>query len=599
MDQRQASSRQDLNDGIAPPRAITNQAAARLLDRIAQLLEAKGENPYRVRAYREAAAQIEAMQTNLRELWQEGKLETIPRVGPSIAAKLAEFLKTGRSSYLEELQRSVPQGIERLLEVPGIGPARARFLSEHLGIHTPEDLIEAAEAHRIRALPGFGERSEQRLLIEARRWAQRERRLLLGTAWPIAQEIINLLKADPAIEQVSMGGSLRRMRETVGDVDLLAAAAVPEVASLRFSQLPIVREVLASGPTKVSVLLESGLQVDLRVVEPASWGAALQHFTGSKQHNIHLRDLAIGRGLKLNEYGIYDIATGRRIGGEVEEDVYHALELDWIPPELREDRGEIQAAAEHTLPVLVELSDLHGDLHVHTAWSDGSVSIEAMAVAAREFGLDYIAVTDHSQSLTIAHGLNLARYREQRHEIDALNQRLAPFRIFAGAEVDILTDGSLDLPADVANELDYVAVSIHSRFQMDREQMTQRIIRGISHPFVNTLSHPTGRIIDRRPGYDIDLEAILRVAARNGVAVEINSAIDRLDLDDIWVRRAKELGCRLVVNSDSHGPDQFTNLRFGVAVARRGWLTSADLVNTLPLEGFSSWLRQRKRQRTA
>ncbi|HUX87301.1 MAG TPA: DNA polymerase/3'-5' exonuclease PolX [Chloroflexota bacterium] len=578
---------------------ITNQAAARMLNRIAQLLEAKGESPFRVRAYREAAAQIEAMQTSVSALARAGTLESIPGVGPSIAAKLSEYLKTGQCIYLAELQRTVPEGIECLMDVPGIGPARARLLAQHLDVHTPEDLIQAAEAHRIRELPGFGPRSEKQLLIEAQRWAQREHRLLLGIAWPIADQLINLLRAEPVIECISLGGSLRRMRETVGDLDILAAAAVPEAATKRFTELPIVREVLASGPTKVSVLLESGLQVDLRVVEPSSWGAALQHFTGSKQHNIHLRDLAIARGLKLNEYGIYETATGRRIGGETEEDVYHALNLEWIPPELREDRGEIQAASDHTLPALVERGDLHGDLHVHTDWSDGKASIETMAEAAKGLDLDYIAITDHSKALTVAHGLNANRLRLQRQAIDELNRKLAPFRIFTGAEVDILPDGSLDISSDVAKSLDYICVSVHSHFKMDRAQMTQRIIRAISHPFVNTLNHPTGRLIDKRPGYEVDLEAVLRCAAARRVAVEINSAIDRLDLDDVWARRAKDLGCRLVVNSDSHLPGGFQNLRFGVAVARRAWLSRRDLVNTLPQDGFVTWLQQARQPRAA
>ena len=577
----------------------TNQGAAHLLNRIAQLLEAKGESPFRIRAYREAAAQIDAMQTSLSTLACEGKIESIPRVGPSIAAKLSEYLKTGRSSYLAELQRSVPEGIECLLDIPGIGPVRARFLAQHLDIHTPEDLIQAAEAHRIREQPGFGARSEKQLLIEAQRWAQREHRLLLGIAWPIAQQIVDLLRVEPVIERVSLGGSLRRMRETVGDLDLLAAAAEPETATKRFTELPIVREVLASGPTKVSALLESGFQIDLRVVEPRSWGAALQYFTGSKQHNIHLRDLALNHGMKVNEYGVYNTASGQRIAGETEEDVYQALNLDWMPPELREDRGEIQAAADHTLPVLVERSDLHGDLHVHTDWSDGTGSIETMAEAARNVGLAYIAITDHSQSLTVTHGLNAERYRQQYQEIDELNRRLTPFRVYAGAEVDILPDGTLDISDDVADRLDYVSVSVHSRFKMDRAQMTQRIIRAISHPLVNTFNHPTGRIIEKRPGYEVDLEAVLRAAAARGVAVEINSAIDRLDLNDIWARRAKDLGCRLVVNSDSHGPGGFQNLRFGIAVARRGWLNRGDLINTMSRDGISAWLRQSRQRRAA
>jgi len=576
-----------------------NRDAASLLERIATLLEAKGENPFRVRAYREAAAHIAAMNENLIAVWKAGQLQSISGVGPSIAAKLDEFLRTGRSGYLDELERSVPPGVERLMNVPGIGPSRARQLVERLQIHSPEELATAAEAHQIRTLPGFGPRSEERLLIEAHRWAQRERRLLLGVAWPIAQQIVDLLRTEPIVLKISAAGSLRRMCETIGDLDLLAASQVPAQAVNRFTRLPIVREVLVHGPTKASVLLESGLQVDLRVVEPESWGAALQYFTGSKLHNIALRDMAIGRGLKLNEYGVFEDRTGRRVGGETEEDVYQALGLEWMPPEIREDRGELQAAASHRLPVLVERSDLRGDLHVHSDWSDGTAGIEAMVRAAMEAGLAYIAITDHSQSLTIAGGLTAAQLHQQRREIDRLNEQLAPFRLFHGCEVDIRPDGSLDFPDDVLAELDYVSVSVHRRFRMGREEMTERIIRALRNPWVNTLNHPTGRLIGQRPGYDVDLEAVLQAAAALGVAVEINSQPQRLDLDDVWARRAKELGCRLVVDSDAHGPAHFRALRYGVAVARRGWLASVDVANTLPTPPFEAWLRRRQPRRAA
>ncbi len=585
--------------GLPNDSAGINQRAGQLLQRIALLLEAKGENPFRVRAYREAAAHIEGMSENLATVWKEGNLESIPGVGPSIAAKLDEFLRTSHSSYLEELQRSLPPAIENLLSVPGIGPRRARQLVESLSIHTPEELAAAAEAHRIRNLPGFGPRSEERLLVEARRWTQRERRLLLGVAWPIATRIVELLRRDPIFIRVSLAGSLRRMRETIGDIDLLAASNVPPKAVERFTRLPIVREVLAHGPTKATVLIESGLQVDLRVVEPESWGAALQYFTGSKLHNIALRDMAIARGLKINEYGIFDERTGRRLGGEIEEDVYRALDLDWMPPELREDRGELQAAAQHNLPVLVERSDLRGDLHVHTDWSDGTAGIEAMAIAARDAGLDYIAITDHSPSLAVAHGLSPERLREQRREIDRVNATLSPFRILQGVEVDILPEGTLDLPDEILGQLDVVSISVHSRFRMTREAMTDRILRAMRHPRVDILNHPTGRLLGQRPGYAVDLEAILQAAADLGVAIEINSQINRLELDDVWSRRAKDLGCRLVVSSDAHGPAHYDTLRYGIAVARRGWLTSWDVVNTLPLPAFEAWLKSRRAHRAA
>lgn len=582
-----------------PPVPPANRAASRLLDQIASLLIAGGANPYRVRAYQEAAIHLAGLPLDVIQLWREGKLQTIPGVGPSIAAKLDEFLRTGHSPYLEELRRTTPVGVERLLEVPGIGPSRARILAERLGIRTPEELAEAAREHRIQELLGFGPLIEQRLRLEAERWAQRERRLLLGVAWPVAAALVEEMRPDPVFTQISVAGSLRRMRETIGDIDILAASESPPAATDHFSRLMSVREVLAHGPAKVSVLLDDGLQVDLLVVEPTQWGSALQHFTGSKEHNIALRNRAIERGQRLNEYGIFEESTGRRLGGATEVDVYRALGLEWIPPEIRENRGEIQAAEKGSLPVLIEVSDLRGDLHVHSDWSDGTASIEEMARAGRDAGLRYIALTDHTQSLAIANGLTPARFREERKILDRLNRELAPFRVFLGAEVDILADGALDLPDDMLNELDYVGVSIHTGFRMGRDQMTERIIRGISHPWVCTLNHPTGRLINRRPGYEVDLEAVLAAAARLGVAVEINSQPNRLDLDDVWARRAKELGCHLIIDSDAHSPADFGLLRYGVAVARRGWLSSPDVMNTLPLPAFQQWLRSRKQRKAA
>lgn len=585
--------------GPRPAVPPSNRSAARFLEQIAQLLIARGDNPYRVRAYQEAAIHLEGMPIDVVDLWHEGKLKTIPGVGPSIAARLDEFLRTGRSAYLEELRRSTPRGVEQLMEVAGVGPARARVLAEQLAIHTPTELAEAARAHRIRSLPGFGRVSEERLLLEAERWAQRERRLLLGVAWPVAHRLVEETREHPVFQEVSVAGSLRRMRETIGDVDLLAASADSARATETFSHLASVREVLSHGTVKISVLLEDGLQVDLLVVEPSAWGSALHHFTGSKEHNIALRTLAISRGFRINEYGVFEDATGRRVAGATEESVYHALNLEWMPPELRENRGEIQAAESGRIPVLVELADLRGDLHVHSDWSDGTASVEEMARAARDFGLAYIALTDHTQSLTVANGLTPARFREQRRVLDELNHELAPFRVFHGAEVDILNDGSLDLPDDLLDELDYVGVSIHTNFRMGRDAMTNRVVKGISHPRVCTLNHPTGRMLNRRPGYELDLERVLKAAADLGVAVEINSQPNRLDLDDVWARQAKDLGCRLMIDSDAHAPSNYDYLRYGTSVARRGWVTSADVQNTFPRPAFERWLATRRRRRAA
>ena len=596
-DQESASSQPNGPAAVAPDDA--NRAAAKVLEQIATYLSIQGENPYRVRAYQEAATHIRAMSTNVLDLWRENRLREIPGVGPSIAQKLGQFLRTGRSPYLEELQQTMPRGVERLLDIDGIGPSRARILAKELDVHTPEELAAAARAHRLRTLPGFGAKLEDRLLLEAQRWSQRDRRLLLGVAWPVADKLVELLRHNPFFRSVSAAGSLRRMKETIGDIDILAASVIPADATEHFVRLPVVKEVLAHGPTKASILLEDDLQVDLRVVEPKEWGAALQHFTGSKEHNIVLRDIAISKGLRLNEYGIFDERSGRRLGGDTEEDVYHLLGLEWMPPEIRENRGEIAAAREHRLPTLVELADLRGDLHVHTNWTDGTASLREMAIAARDAGLSYIALTDHSPSLAVAHGLSIERLREQWEIVDEVNRDLAPFRVLRSAEVDVKNDGALDLPDEILAKLDYVAVSVHTSFGMKRDEMTRRIVRAIQNPYVTTLNHPTGRLINRRPGYDVDLEAVLRAAATAGVAVEINSQINRLDLDDIWSRRAKELGCRLVINSDAHAVGNFRMLRYGTAVARRAWLTSRDVLNTLPLDGLLAFLQRRRRQAAA
>jgi DNA polymerase (family 10) len=567
-----------------------------MLERIADLLSIKGDSQFRVRAYQDAASHIRSMSENVAELGRDGRLTTIPGVGPSIASKLQDWLQHGRSAYLDELARQVPAGVERLLDVPGVGPVRAHQLATKLGVTSPEELAAAAREHRLREIPGFGPRLEEKIAVEAQRWTQRERRLLLGTAWPVARRLVEALQTHPAIRLVSVAGSLRRMRETVGDLDLLAAADDTAAATDAFVHLAEVKEVLAVGTTKATILLHDGLQVDLRVVEPGSWGAALQHFTGSKPHNISLRERAIERGLRLNEYGVFIDRTGRRLGGEIEGDVYRAVGLDWMAPELREDRGEIQAAAEHRLPILVERSDILGDLHVHSNWSDGTASILAMATAARDAGLRYIAITDHTPGLTVAHGLSIERLRQQRSEIAAANEALRPFKVIQGAEVDIRPDGTLDLPDEVLAELDYVSVSVHTHFRMPRDAMTERIVRAIRHPRVCTLNHPTGRLLNRRPGYDVDLNEVLRVAATLGVSIEINSQPDRLDLDDMWARCAKELGCRLIVNSDGHGTAAFDNLIYGVAVARRGWLTSDDVLNTRPLAELLKSIRHPRRR---
>ena len=575
--------------------AISNQEVAALLEDIADLLEVKNENQFRVRAYREAARTIGGMTEDVLKLWEEGRLREIPGVGPSIASKIDEFLRTGRLQYYEELRAQTPVGFTQLLSVPGLGPRRAEILRQKLGVTTLAQLEEALREHRVRGLPGFGEKVEENLLREIERLPQRQRRLLLGVALPAAEEVISLLRGHPAVARISEAGSIRRRVETIGDIDILVASDRPLEVMDAFTTLPIVKETLAKGPTKSSVLTKSNLQIDLRVVRIQEYGSALQYFTGSKSHNIALRDIAIAKGYKLSEYGLFEADTGRVIAQETEDQIYLALGLEPIPPELRENRGELEAAARRELPDLVQLSDICGDLQVHSDWSDGHNSVEEMARAAKDLGLEYIAMTDHSQGLGVAGGLTPERVVEQGALIRDLNRRLAPFRILHGAEVDIRADGSLDYDDTVLRQLDYICISVHNAFGQSRERMTQRVAKALQHPLVHALNHPTGRLIGRRRGYDLDLEEIIRVAAEHGKALEINAQPDRLDLDDVWARRAKEAGVPLVISTDAHELGHLDFMRYGVFVARRGWAEKGDVLNTRSLKSLEAWLHQRRK----
>jgi DNA polymerase (family X) len=564
---------------------VRNSEIASVLDEIADLLDLKGESRYKVAAYRAASSRIGVMSEAVEELWRSGRLEELPGVGQSIAAKIGEYLQSDRSAYLEALRAEVGPSLRQLLLIPGMGPSRARFLHRELGVQTIEQLAEAARQQRIRELPGLGAKTEERILREIERLSQRTHRMLLGIALPAAEEVVGLLKRHPAVRRIHVGGSLRRMEETIGDIDLIASSEDPAAVTEAFARLPMVWEVLGRGDTKASVLTRGNLQMDLRVVEPGSYGAALQYFTGNKPHNIALRDIAIRKGYKLNEYGLFDEKTGRNlVQGEEEIEIYRALGLEWMPPEMRTNRGEIQAAAVGRLPRLIIQKEIRGDLQMHTKFSDGSATLEQMAIACLERGYQYAAVTDHSRSLGVAGGLSMERLRQQRIEIDELNERLSPFRLLAGSEVDILADGSLDFPDEVLAELDFVVVAVHSGFGQSRERVTERVIRALRNPYVDLLAHPTGRLIERRDGYEVDVERVLQAAAGEGVAVEINAAPDRLDLNDTWARRAKELGVMLAINTDAHAPSHLDFMRYGVAVARRAWIERGNVLNALPLE---------------
>jgi DNA polymerase (family X) len=572
-----------------------NADVARMLETIADMLEVKGGSTFRVRAYREAARQVSVLGEDIGETSRRGKLEEIPGIGPSIAEKITDYLSKGRSDYLEELRREIPPSVAELLQVPGLGPRTAQLIYGHLGVSSVTELAEAARQHRLRTVPGLGPKTEEKLLRETERLQQRSRRMLLSVALPAAQEVAALLRENDAVERIEPAGSIRRRLETIGDIDLLCSSRRPAEVMRAFTSLPLVKEVIASGPTKSSILTEDNLQIDLRVVEPAIYGAALQHFTGSRAHNIHLRDLAISQGFKLNEYGLFSQKSGDLVVGSTEEEVYRALGMACPAPELREDRGEVEAALAGTLPALVQESDLRGDLHVHTDWSDGVATVESMVQAAIARGYEYVAITDHSQSLGIAHGLGPERVREQRELIDNLNRRYRPFRILLGTEVEIRGDGSLDFDAATLRLFDIVTASLHSGRGQDREKITGRVVSALCTGAVDIVNHPSGRIINRRAAYEVDLGRLIEEAAALGVALEINGSPDRLDLDDIWARRAKDAGVLLAINSDAHAADQLPFVRWGTYVARRAWLRERDVLNALPLADLLRRLNRLRR----
>ncbi len=560
---------------------IHNQDIAAIFDEIADLLELQEANPFRVRAYRNAARNIRGM-GDLAALAAEGKdLTELPGIGEDLAQKIHEILETGKCKALQELHRQVPAGLEELLALPGLGPKRVKTLYTELSVKTLKQLEKAAQAGEVRALAGFGAKTEQKILeaIGAHRGV--ERRFLLPVAAEYAEPLLAYLRQGPAVEQVVAAGSYRRGRETVGDLDILAIAAHGKPVMAYFVDYDEVDTVVSQGETRSTVILRSGLQVDLRVVPKESFGAALHYFTGSKAHNIRVRRMGQQAGLKINEYGVFK--GEQRVAGATEKSVFQSVKLPFIEPELREDRGEIEAAADKRLPALVELGDLMGDLHTHSVATDGTADIEAMARAAKARGLRYIAVTDHSKRLTMVHGLDAKRLREQLEEIDAVNERLKGLTVLKGIEVDILEDGSLDLPDDVLGELDLVIGAVHGQFNLSRAKQTSRILRAMEHRCFSLLAHPTGRLLGEREPYDVDMERIIRHASERGCFLELNSQPQRLDLTDIHCQMAREEGVLVSINSDGHRVEDFDLLAYGINQARRGWLEAGDVLNARPL----------------
>lgn len=573
---------------------MTNHQVAAVVRGIGDLLEIQGESSFRVNAYREAARQMEATTEDIAAMAAAGRLREISGVGDAIAKKVEELVLTGRLEYYEDLQRRVPPTLVDLLGIPGLGPKKIKLLHEAIGVTSIDDLRTALESGQVAALPGMGQKTADRLVAEIGRWRERTRRTPIGVARPAAEEIVQLMVAAcPDAADIQPAGSLRRWSETIGDIDFVCSSTNPLAVLDCFVGLPAVKEVIGRGGTKASVLTYQNLQMDLRVVPPESYGAALHYFTGSKAHNVKIRTLAQRRGLTLNEYGLAVEATGQVVASRTEAEIYAALAMTWIPPEMREDLGEIELALRDELPRLVALDDIQGELHSHSTWSDGKVDIATMAGAAAARGLHYLAVTDHSHSLAMTGGLDADRVRQQWREIDALNAGGGLPRLLKGIELEILADGSLDFPDDLLAGFDIVIASIHSGFRQDRATITERMLKAARNRHVDVLGHPTGRLIGRRDGYEIDLDAVLRVAAETGVAVEINANPARLDMDAQNARRARELGVAIPIDSDAHAPDNFELLRYGVATARRAWLGPDDVLNARPLDELLAWLRQR------
>ncbi len=563
-------------------RPPSNTEVANALREISLFLEMDGV-PFKPRAYEKAALAVEALDRPLAEIDAKQGVEGIdalPAVGKGIAERIVELLHTGRMRDLEQLRVKRPIDVLGLTAVEGLGPKTAKMLYEELGIRDVRALEKACREGRVRALPHCGAKTEQKILRGIAFLAGAGSRRLLGVALPLAREIEGRLRAIARVEQVAVAGSLRRRKETIGDLDFLVAARDPETVARTFASMPDVEHVYARGATKTLVRLANGMDADLRVVPVESFGAALLYFTGSKAHNVALRRIAQLEGLKLNEYGLFREA--RRLAGRSEEEVYRALGLPFVPPELREDSGEIEAARAGRLPRLIEYGELRGDLQIQTEWTDGAASIEAMARAAKAMGLEYIAITDHTRDLAMAHGCDEAKLLEQAEAIRKLNRRLRGFRVFSGAEVNIREDGSLDVADEALAQLDVVGAAIHTKFRQTRTQMTRRVLRAMENPHVDILFHPTARLIGRREAVALDIDAVIAAAKRTGTVLEIDAMPDRLDLRDEYVRKAVSAGVALAIDSDAHQPGHLAYAdEFGVAVARRGWARAADVVNTL------------------
>ncbi len=563
---------------------MKNKLVAEILYEIADLLDIKGEIFFKTRAYRMAAQTIEMLDEDIETVTKEGRLRSISGVGEALAKKIQEIVETERLDYLEKLKKEVPEGLLGFLEISGLGPKKISALYRNLNITTIEELRKACVDGKLRSLDGFGEITERNIIRGITLKEKTSGRVLLNLAYIDGNSYLEYLKKFDKIDKVSLAGSLRRMKETIGDVDILASSDYADEVMDYFVGYDNVQRVLLKGSTKTSVLLNDNLQVDLRVVKKESYGAALQYFTGSKEHNVKMRGIAIKKGFKLNEYGLFNKETDKYIVGRDEKEVYNKLGLSYVEPELRENRGEIEVASNNKLPDIVGYNDIHGDFHVHSLWSDGTDSIETIADHAQKLGYEYVCIADHSQSLKVANGLSEDRVVKKIKEIEKINKKLKDFRVFCGTECDIKPDGTLDYSDSILKKFDFVGVGIHISFKMDKEEITQRIIKAMENKYVNFVAHPTCRIIGRREPFDLDIDKIFDVARETNTFLEINCFPDRLDLNDIHSKMAKEKNVQFVLGTDAHNLNHLSFMQFGIATARRGWLEKKDILNTYSLK---------------
>ncbi|MBI2101378.1 DNA polymerase/3'-5' exonuclease PolX [Candidatus Woesearchaeota archaeon] len=573
---------------------MKNIEVAELLNEIADYLEfgTDAKDRFKIRAYRKAALVIEGLSEDIEQVWKEGRLEDLPGIGEGIAKKIDEFLRTGKLKHLDELKKKTPVDMEGLGKIEGVGPKTILKLYRELKIKDVAGLEKAAKQGKIQKIEGLGPIVEQNILKSIEFSRKSRERVPLGFALASAEEVVRMLKTLKEVQKASIAGSTRRMKETIGDIDILATSKNPGKVIEFFTKMPNVAQVLAKGPTKSSVRLKEGIQVDLRVLNDSIFGAALLYFTGNKEHNIILRRIAIEKGLKLSEYGLFDNKTNKIVAGRTEEEVYKKLGMDYIEPEMREDEGEIEMAQHHMLPKLIGYNDIKGDLQMHTKWSDGNNTIEEMALAAKKLGHEYICITDHTGRIAIANPLDKKRIKGQRKEIDKANKKLNGIEILQGVEVNITDDGKLDMPDKVLKELDIVVASIHSGFKNPKEKITRRMVKAMENENVDIIAHPTGRLITRRESYDIDLEAVFDAAKRTNTIMEINSYPERMDLRDSHVRAAVKAGVKLVISTDAHNTDQLHFFKLGIGTARRGWATKNDIINTRKLKDMMRMLKK-------